>query len=278
MPSSCRTRGAGQRARSGRDLRVLFERCAEGDGSAREAIIVEHLPYARWLARRYMGHGERVEDLYQVATVGLIKAVDRYEPDRCERFIAFAKPTILGEIRRHFRDALRPVHVPRAVQDCLRQVVQAEQELRADCGSHPSTQMIAEHLDLKLGAVVEAQRARAAAQVVSLDAVYAAQDGQALALNETIGELDPQYQRIETCASCALAIQRLPLRKREVLLLRFGAELSQGEIASRIGVSQMQVSRILHATLAALAAAPELQEIVTYEGRAADNTARPGAG
>jgi RNA polymerase sigma-B factor len=258
MSSECRTLAAGHRARSARDLGVLFVRCAEGDNGAREAIIIEFLPYARWLARRYMGRGESVEDLYQVASVGLIKAVDRYEPDYGGPFTAFARPTILGEIKRHFRDAVRPVHVPRAVQEHVRQVVHAEQELWADCRSQPSAQMIADHLDLELRAVTEAQRARAAAHPASLDAMYVAQDGQSVRLNETVGGLDPQFERVERYASCALAMNRLAPRKREVLLLRFGAELTQREIAKRIGVSQMQVSRIVTGTLAALAAAPEL--------------------
>ncbi len=259
MTPQCRTRATSQQGRSAPDLRVLFDRCADGDPAAREAIIVQFLPYARRLARRYAGRGEPVDDLYQVASVGLIKAVDRCEPERCDSFIAFAEPTILGEIRRHFRDGTRRVHVPRPVQDCARKVTCAQQELATSCGSHPTTEMVAKHLNLAIGEVAEAQRACEASRPASLDATYPAHDGQPLALSETVGELDRQYERVETSVACAPAVRRLAPRERTVLLLRFGGELTQDEIARRIGVSQMQVSRILRGILAALAAAAELQ-------------------
>jgi RNA polymerase sigma-B factor len=246
------------RRRSARDLRTLFSRCSAGDARAREAIIVGFLPYARELAGRYMGRGEPVEDLYQAASVGLIKAVDRYEPER-GTFAAYAKPKILGEIRRHFRDATWPMHVPRSVQDRAGWVARAEEELRARSGADPSTEVIARHLGLELGEVAEAQGALEAYRPGSLDATYATEDGQRPALSEIVGELDPEYERVETSAGCGHALRRLQPRERKVLLLRFGGELTQDEIARRIGVSQMHVSRILRNATAAVAAAPELQ-------------------
>jgi RNA polymerase sigma-B factor len=245
--------------RSARDLRTLFNRCSAGDARAREAIIVGFLPYARQLARRYRGRGELVEDLYQAASVGLIKAVDRYEPERGGSFVAYAAPTILGEIRRHFRDKSWPVHVPRSVQERGGRVAGAQDELRARSGSDPTTEVIARQLGLELGEVAEAQGALNAYRPGSLDATYAAEDGQRLALSETVGELDPEYERVETSVGYEHALRRLQPRERKVLLLRFGGELTQGEIARRIGVSQMHVSRILRNATAALAAAPELQ-------------------
>jgi RNA polymerase sigma-B factor len=247
------------RGRSARDLRTLFSRCSAGDARAREAIIVGFLPYARQLARRYRGRGELVEDLYQVASVGLIKAVDRYEPARGGSFVAYAVPKILGEIRRHFRDNTWPAHVPRSVQERAGRVARAQEELRARSGSDPTTEVIARHLGLELCQVAEAQRALKAYRPGSLDATYAAEDGQWLALSEIVGELDPEYERVETFVGYEHAFQRLHPRERKVLLLRFGGELTQGEIARRIGVSQMHVSRILRNATAALAAAPELQ-------------------
>jgi RNA polymerase sigma-B factor len=237
----------------------LFSRCSAGDPRAREAIIAWFLPYARQLARRYRGHGEPVDDLYQAASIGLINAVDRYEPERGCPFVGFAEPTILGEIRRHFRDATWGMHVPRAVQDRARRVAHTEQELRASSGSELTTEVIASYLRLELCQVAEARLAREVYRPGSLDAVHVTQDDRPLARSETIGELDPGYERVEASYRWREALQRLEPREVKVLLLRFSGELTQGEIARRIGVSQMQVARILRNATAALAAAPELQ-------------------
>jgi RNA polymerase sigma-B factor len=245
---------------SERDLGTLFELCSEGDSRAREVIIVAYLPYAHNLAHRYRGRGEPVEDLYQAASVGLIKAVDRYEPTRGCSFVAFATPTILGEIRCHFRDKTWTMHVPRPVQDRARRVAGAQRDLRARSGSDPTIEAIAKHLGLELAEVAEAQRALNAYRPRSLDATRAAEDGQQLALEDTVGELDPEYERVETVAGCVQALRGLEPRDCKVLLLRFGGDLPHYEIAKRIGVSQAQVSRILrNATTAMAVAAPELQ-------------------
>lgn len=252
-------RTSARRGRSVHDLRTLFSRCSAGDARARDAIIVAFLPYARQLARRYRERGEPVEDLYQVASVGLIKAVDRYQPERGGSFIAYAAPTILGEIRRHFRDATSPVHVPRSLQERAGRVARAQDELRTRSGSDPTTEVIARHLGLEPGEVAEAQGALKAYRPGSLDATCAAEDGQQLALSEVVGEVDPEYERVETSVGYEHALRRLQPRERNVLRLRLGGELTQSEIARRIGASQMQVSRILRNATSALAAAPELQ-------------------
>ena len=247
------------RAGSARDLRTLFRRCSAGDARAREAIILRFLPYARRLARLYEGRGEPREDVYQAASVGLINAVDRYEPERGESFVAFARPTILGEITRHFRDTTWRVHVPRSVQERACQLTRAQDEIRATSGANAPTEVIARHLGLELGEVAEAQGALQANRPGSLDATYAADDGQRLTLRETIGEFDSAYERLETSVGWGEVLRRLQPRERKVLLLRFGGEFTQDEIARRIGVSQMHVSRILRNAAAALAAAPELR-------------------
>lgn len=245
---------------SARELGTLFEQHSAGSARAREEIIVAFLPYAHYLARRYRGRGEPVDDLYQAASVGLIKAVDRYESARGCSFLTFATPTIIGEIRRHFRDRTWPMHVPRSIHDRARQVARAEADLRARFGSEPTIEMVATHLGLKLGEVAEARGALNAYRPRSLDTTSAADHGGQLALKETIGDLDPEYERVETSAGCVHALGGLEPRDRKVLLLRFGGELSQHEIAKRIGVSQMQVSRILRNAIAAMAdAAPELR-------------------
>jgi RNA polymerase sigma-B factor len=252
-------RPTARRGPCGRDLETLFRRCSAGDARAREVIIVAFLPYAQHLAHRYRGRGEPVEDLYQAASVGLINAVDRYDHTRGCSFVAFAKPTILGEIRRHFRDRTWRLHVPRSVQDRARLVAGAQENLRAMTGSDPTIEEIARHLGLGLEEVAEARCALNDYRPRSLDATDAADDRQPLALNEILGELDPAYERVETLAGCVQALRGLEPRDCKVLLLRFGGELPQHEIARRIGTSQMQVSRILRkATAAMAAAAPEL--------------------
>jgi RNA polymerase sigma-B factor len=248
-----------QRHASARDLRTLFKRCLAGDAHAREVIIVRFLPYAHRLARRYTGRGEPAEDLYQAASVGLIKAVDRYKPERGDSFVAFATPTILGEIRRHFRDATWRVHVPRSIQDRARQVASAHEELLALSSSEPTPHMIAEHLGLELDEVAETQGALKANWPGSLDEPNTTEDGQQLALSEIVGEADPGYEQVDTSLWWARALSSLTVRNRNVLLMRFGGELTQTEIARLIGVSQMQVSRIIRNSTATVAAALELE-------------------
>lgn len=258
MASHLRARDSGTPG-SERDIGKLFERYAAGDVRAREMIIAHFLPYARHLARRYRGRGEPIEDLNQVASVGLIKAVDRYDPERGGSFIGYAEPTILGEIRRHFRDSTWGMHVPRGIQDRAQDVARAEAELQISSGRAPTVEAIARHVNLGQEEVAEAQRARWVYRPESLDAAYAGAGSEAPTRGETIGEPDAGYERVEASCRWRDVLQRLDPRDVKVLLLRFGGELPQAEIAKRVGVSQMHVSRILRYTTAALAAAPELQ-------------------
>lgn len=234
-----------RRESSAGELQTLFRRCCAGDAGARESIIVRFLPYAHRLARRYEGRGEPIDDLCQTASIGLIKAVDRYDPERSESFLAFADPTIRGEIRRHFRDTTWPMHVPRATQDCARRVSAVREQLRADSVGEPGVAEIADHLQLEPDTVAEALAALRSRQLESLDGVRSTDAGDRLTLRETVGQPDPAYERVETRLRWTQALRRLPARDRRVLLMRFGSGLTQTEIARRIGVSQMHVSRIL---------------------------------
>jgi RNA polymerase sigma-B factor len=242
-----------RRTPSAGDLDTLFERCSAGDARAREEIIVGFLPYAHHLARRYQGRGEPVDDLCQTASLGLIKAVDRYDPEHSGSFLAFADPTIQGEIRRHFRDTTWPVHVPRSVQDRARRVGDTRERLRMSQGREPSMGAIADDLGLGVRDVAEAEAAVGSRRPESLDATRASEHDERLSLAETVGEPDPGYERVETGLRWRQALRRLPSRDRRALILRFGGGLPQGEIGGRLGLSQMHVSRILRAATAAVA-------------------------
>jgi RNA polymerase sigma-B factor len=235
------------------DLRTLLSRCSAGDTRAREEIIVRFLPLASRLARLYEGRGEPMEDLCQAASVGLIKAVDRYSLDRGDSFAAYARPMIMGELRHHFRDTTWRLHVPRPIKDRAAQVLRAEQELRTASGSPIETSAVADHLGLGSEEVAEARRAIAASWPRSLDAPYTASDGDATALGDVIGDDESEYERVEVSIGIGRAVRKLGPRDGKVLLLRLGFELTQDEIAARIGVSQMHVSRILRNAGAALA-------------------------
>ena len=239
--------------RAARDLSALFRRCSAGDRRAREEIILRFLPYARRLAWIYEGRGEPIEDLRQTASVGLIKAVDRYSPERGDGFLAYARPMILGEIRRHFRDTTWRVHVPRPVREHALAVLLAEKELWTASGAaEPAA--IANYLGIGREEVTEARRALEADSPRSLDASYIASDGHALPLSEVIGADDLAYARVELSVGIRQALLTLKPRDQKVLLFRLAWEMSQDEIAGRVGLSQMHVSRILRKAGAALTA------------------------
>jgi RNA polymerase sigma-B factor len=236
------------------DLGALFERSSAGDTRARETIIVQFLPFARRLARLYQGRGEPLEDLSQAAAVGLIRAVDRYSRDRGEAFVSYARPVILGEIRHHFRDTTWRVQVPRPMKDRAARVIRAEKELSPASGSLVKPEAVAEHLGIELGEVTEARTALAAYWPASLDAPSMASDGDRIDRREAVGADDSEYERIEVSVGVARTLRGLKPRDGKILLLRLACELTQDEIASRIGISQMHVSRILRNARPALAA------------------------
>jgi RNA polymerase sigma-B factor len=205
---------------------------------------VRFLPLARRLAWMYEGRGEPIEDLCQAASVGLIQAVDRYSSERGDAFPAYARPMILGEIRRHFRDTTWRVHVPRPVRERAARVLRAEKDLGSASGS-ATPEAIANYLGIGRDEVAEARHALAAYSPGSLDASHGASDGDAHALREVIGDDDVDYERVELSVGIRRALLTLKPRDQKVVLLRLAWELSQDEIAVRVGVSQMHVSRIL---------------------------------
>ena len=217
------------------------------DDGAREELVRRRLSLARKLASRYNRTQEPFEDLFQVASLGLLKAIDRFDPDRGIAFSSFAVPTILGELKRHFRDKGFAVHLPRGLQELVLRVEEAERELGSRLGRSPTVDELAGHLDTDVEAVLEALDAAVARRAVSLDTPVDVDNGDepTITRHDTIGVEDDRYALIETAASLAGAAKALRWSDRQVLDLHVRHGLMQQEIADRIGVSQMQVSRIL---------------------------------
>lgn len=240
----------GRRA-GGEDLLALYHRT--GDRRVRERAIEFYMPLARRLAARYHRRQEPFEDLVQVACLGLVKAVERYDPDRGTRFTSFAVPTISGELRRHFRGTAWSLHVPRGVQENALKVRDAASHLTHQLGRAPRISELEAETGLDAEAITEALHARAVQSTASLDQPVGtyAEDGDAT-LGELIGTEDGRYDLVERQADIAPLLDALPPREREVLFLRFARDMTQSEIAERIGCSQMQISRILRRTIALL--------------------------
>lgn len=242
-----RVRRSGQRPtearrRSERELAVLYRQ----DPSSREEIVRALLPLARGMAARYRRGEEPLEDLEQVATVGLLKALRGFDPERGTSFAAFAIPTINGELRRHYRDTGWAVHVPRGTQELALKVSRAEQEA-AKSGSVPATAGdLATKLDVTIEAVVAARIAARGMRAGSLEAPAPA------AAYEPGADRDTGFEAAEQRATLSRLTAGLSERDRQVLALRYGGDLSQSEIGRRVGVSQMQVSRILRRVVAQL--------------------------
>jgi RNA polymerase sigma-B factor len=227
----------------------LFRRAHAGDEAARQALIERFLPLARSLARRYIRSSESADDLVQVASLALVKAVDRFDADRDVAFSTFAVPTILGELKRHFRDTAWAVHMPRSLSEGALRVEKVERELSNRTGHRPSVAEIAEAMGEDLEWVVNVLDASRAHDALSLDAKVDTPDGDGETLAGTLGGEDERFDYVEKRDAVAGSLDELTERERTVLELRFGSELTQSEIAERIGVSQMQVSRILRRTL-----------------------------
>lgn len=239
---------------SGREEETL-ERLFDGwqrhhDPHAREMLVEHYMPLARRLARRYLSAREPIEDLLQVASLGLLKAIDRFDTSRGNRFAAFAVPTILGELRRHFRTVSWAVHVPRGAQERALEVDKASSVLRTRCGRAPTVREIAEYLELDEPEVLDALQTTQAQDALSLDAPLGGEEDRGGdARSETIGSPDDGYAYVEDSSAVAQALARLPPRERKIVQLRFVAEMTQSEIAERVGLSQMQVSRLLRRSL-----------------------------
>jgi RNA polymerase sigma-B factor len=231
----------------------LFIRWQQGqDRGARDELVERFLPLARKLARRYCGAREPFDDLMQVASLGLVKAVDRFDPDRGTAFSSFAVPTILGELKRYFRDLGWSVHVPRGAQEQALLVEDAQQKLSSKTGRAPSVQDIAQYLELSVEDVVEALETAAAHHSTSLDAPRDDGEGESGTLADAFGNEDERFELVDASVTIAAAARHLSARERHVLALRFVEDLTQTQISEEIGVSQMQVSRILRRALARL--------------------------
>ena len=210
------------------------------------------MPLARKLARRYTGAHEPFEDLLQVASYGLLKALDRFDVDRGAAFSSFAVPTIVGELKRYFRDLGWAAHVPRGAQELALKAQRAQDKLTTKTGRSPTVAELAQYLELSTEDVLEGLEAAAAHHSSSLDAPYDDGDGESGTLADTLGQDDAGLQLVEHAATVAAAMQTLSERERQVVHLRFFEDRTQSEIAEQIGVSQMQISRILRGAIARL--------------------------
>jgi RNA polymerase sigma-B factor len=235
------------------DRRLLTRYRESGDPAAREELVKRFLPLARQLARRYQRTNEPLDDLMQVASVGLVKAIDRFDPDRGTAFSTFAVPTILGELKRYFRDAGWAAHVPRGMQERAMRLEQGVEALHRKLGRSPSTKEVAAELGQSEEEVLEALEAQSAYDAVSLEQPRSDDHEGSDTYADTIATEDERYDLVEHQASIAPALNALPARDRLVLHLRFAEDLTQSEIADRIGVSQMHVSRLIRRTLQRLA-------------------------
>jgi RNA polymerase sigma-B factor len=215
-----------------------------GDRQAREALVQRFLPLARQLARRYQRGSEPLDDLIQVASLGLLKAIDRFEPDRPTAFSSFAVPTILGELKRHFRDRGWSVRVPRDLQEQAVRVERVAEELTRTLGRAPSPAELAEHMGITTEQVLEAREAAGAYRAVSLDRPRD-EDDEGEGMTDSMGIEDPGFGLAEDAATVERLMGVLDDREREVLRLRFVEDLTQSEIGARVGVSQMHVSRLI---------------------------------
>jgi RNA polymerase sigma-B factor len=234
--------------------RLLFLRLAQSrDPALREMLVERYLPLARQLARRYQRPDESIDDLVQVASLGLVKAIDRFDADREVAFSSYAVPTILGEIKRHFRDRTWSVRVPRDLQEMALRVERAVGELTRDLHRSPSVDELADRVGISAEQALDALQAAGAYHATSLDTprgTDADPTGETLA--DTIGGDEDGYDRAEERATIDQLMRTITPRERQVLRLRFEEDLTQTEISERVGVSQMQISRIIRQSIAKL--------------------------
>jgi len=238
--------------RSQEDRRLLVRYHREGDPVAREQLVQRFLPLARQLARRYQRGGEQLDDLIQVASLGLLKAIDRFDPERETAFSSFAVPTILGELKRHFRDKGWSVRVPRDLQEMAVRVDRIADEMLRELGRAPTTAEIAERTGASLEQVLEAREASAAYRAVSLDRPRTDDEEESDSYADAFGIDDPGFGLAEDSATVERLMRVLSDREREVLRLRFEEDLTQSEIGQRVGVSQMHVSRLIRQSIGRL--------------------------
>jgi RNA polymerase sigma-B factor len=262
------TAGASGGERAGHDrvrARDMFASLARSDLSAvsrqrvRDELVEMHLPLVEYLARRFRNRGEPLDDLVQVATIGLIKAVDRFDLDRGVEFSTYATPTIVGEIKRHFRDKGWAIRVPRRLQELKLSLAKATSELSQRNGRSPTVGELASHLRMSEEDVLEGLESANAYSAVSLDAPDTGDD-ENHAVADTLGITDESLEGVEYRESLKPLLGQLPAREKRILLLRFFGNMTQSQIAAELGISQMHVSRLLARTLTQLRAGLLLEE------------------
>lgn len=230
-----------------RQLFVEFTRTR--DPAIRDELIKMYLNLVEYLARRFKSRGEPLEDLIQVGTIGLIKAIDRFDINREVEFTTYATPTIVGELKRYFRDKGWAIRVPRRLQELNLQVNQVIGDLTQELQRTPTIDEVAKKVGCKPEEVIEALETSEAYNFISLDGDLAAESGESFSLMEYIGEDDRQLVNLEDRASLAAALKDLTPQEQKILYLRFFKGLTQTEIANELNISQMHVSRLLRRTL-----------------------------
>jgi RNA polymerase sigma-B factor len=235
-----------------REKQLFLQLRATGDPTAREALIRRYLPLARHAARRFQRSSDAIDDLCQVAAYALVKAVDGFDPSRGLAFTSYAIPTMTGELKRYARDTGWGLHVPRGLQERVLDVDRVVSDLTLRDGRSPSPGQIAEEMGLSSEEVLEALEAASNHVLESLDTPLGVEND-SVTRAETLGREDPRYELVDELQAIAPALRMLPARERQILALRFGEELPQSEIARRLGISQMHVSRLLRRTLDELA-------------------------
>ncbi len=247
-----------QRAATRLESKDLFTRLARHPvGSpehqtTREALVHLHLPLVEFLARRFRDRGEPLDDLVQVGTIGLIKAVDRFDLDRGVEFSTYATPTVVGEIKRHFRDKGWAVRVPRRLQELRHELATTTEHLSHALGRAPTIAEIATVLGISEEEVLEGLESANAYTAVSLDAGSETEDGGTSSALASIGADDEALEGVEYRESLRPLLAQLPARERQILMLRFFRNMTQSQIAAEVGISQMHVSRLLTKTLETL--------------------------
>jgi RNA polymerase sigma-B factor len=246
-------RSTADRAKA-REMFIALAAMSENDpqrGRLRDELVEAHIPLVEYLARRFRNRGEPLDDLIQVATIGLIKSVDRFDLERGVEFSTYATPTIVGEIKRHFRDKGWAIRVPRRLQELKLSLTKATSELSQKNGRSPTVAELAAHLQMSEEEILEGLESANAYSAVSLDAPDGGDDDSP-AVADSLGMMDESLEGVEYRESLKPLLERLPPREKRILLLRFFGNMTQSQIAAELGISQMHVSRLLARTLAQL--------------------------
>ena len=217
--------------------------------ACRDELVTLHMPLVEHLARRFRDRGEPLDDLVQVGSIGLIKAVDRFEPDRGNALSTYATPTIVGEIKRHFRDRGWQIRVPRRLQELRTQINVASAELSQKTGQSPTVRELAAYLEIDEEEVIEGLESAQAYSALSLDSTTSSHDDESMTISDTLGTNDARIAQIEVTETLKPALELLTERDRQIVLMRFFENMTQAQIAETVGVSQMHVSRLLARSL-----------------------------